>query len=121
MIGSPKMPKDCVVWMGYRIGSIYSESTSDTMGTVDKPYSEVEAVDGLLIATQVDIPWREDLFTGWDFYDVSQSAEFRKKGYKVVVPYVEKTWFLHDDGCMNLENYFRWRDVFKREYADMLT
>ena len=31
---------------------------------------EVEGVDGLLMATQYDIPWREDLFDGWDFYDL---------------------------------------------------
>jgi hypothetical protein len=121
LVGSPKMPKDCVMWTGYRIGYIYSEHTDSVIGMCDKPYSEVEAVDGLLIATQTDIPWREDLFKGWDFYDISQSAEFRKKGMRIVVPYVEKPWCLHDDGCLNLENYFQWRDVFKREYADMLT
>jgi hypothetical protein len=117
MVGAPKMPKDCVMWAGDRIGYTYSENGASNMGNGAKPYSEVEAVDGLLIATQVDIPWREDVFTGWDFYDASQSTEFRKKGYKVVVPYMERPWCLHDDGFINLENYFKWRDVFKKEYA----
>ena len=31
---------------------------------------EVEAIDGLLMATQYDIPWREYLFYMWVFYDV---------------------------------------------------
>ena len=34
--------------------------------------TDVEAVDGLLIATHGDVIWREDLFDGWDFYDISQ-------------------------------------------------
>jgi hypothetical protein len=116
MVGSPKMPKDCVMWAGDRVGCTYSENGVSYMGDGVKPYTEVEAVDGLLIATQTDIQWRDDLFKGWDFYDVSQSAEFRKKGYKVVVPYMEKPWCLHDDGFMNLEHYFEWRDVFQKEY-----
>jgi hypothetical protein len=79
----------------------------------------VEAVDGLLMATQADIPWRDDLFKGWDFYDVSQSAEFRKKGLRIVVPHVEKPWCMHDDGGVNLENYFKWKDVYQREYSNI--
>jgi hypothetical protein len=121
MVGSPKMPEDCVMWSSDRVGYIYSEFTDEPIGAAAKPYTEVEAVDGLLIATQADIPWRDDLFKGWDFYDVSQSAEFRKKGYRVVVPYVEKPWCLHDDGFSNLEHYFEWRDVFKREYGALGT
>jgi hypothetical protein len=116
MVGSPKMPSDCVMWAGDRIGYTYSENGVSNMGNAVKPYSEVEAVDGLLMATQTDIPWREDLFKGWDFYDVSQSSEFRRKGYKVVVPYTEEPWCLHDDAGLKLENYFKWKDVYQKEY-----
>jgi hypothetical protein len=116
MIGSPALPESCVMWAGERIGCIYQESGKTQLGRGEKPYSEVQAVDGLLMATQTDILWREDVFTGWDFYDVSQSAEFRKRGLKVVVPYMEEPWCLHDDGLLNLDNYFKWRDVYKKEY-----
>ena len=34
-------------------------------------WHEVEAVNGSLIATQYDIPWREDILSGWEFYDVA--------------------------------------------------
>ena len=51
-----------------------------------RPYIDVEAIDGLIMITQYDIPWREDLFQKWDFYDVSQSMEFIRHGYKVAVP-----------------------------------
>lgn len=77
----------------------------------------MEAVDGLLIATQYDIPWREDLFTQWDFYDVSQSFEFRRKGYRVVVPDMERPWCIHDDGFMKVVNYEKERLKFLAEYG----
>jgi len=86
------------------------------MGEVQGDYQSVEAIDGLLMATQYDIPWREDVFQKWDFYDVSQSFEFRKRGYEVIVPKMEKPWCIHDDGVMNLENYYEERKKFLREY-----
>ena len=96
MIGSPRMPENSVMWYGERIGCIYSSSAYHmqmyTAGAVEQPYQQVEAVDGLLMATQYDIPWREDLFQKWDFYDISQAFEFRRNGYQVVVPAMEKPW-----------------------------
>ena len=124
MVGSPRMPTDAVMWSGERIGRIFTSNVKESgdawIGPVQKPYQEVEAIDGLLMATQSDIRWREDLLRGWDFYDISQSMEFRKKGFRVVVPYVERGWVLHDDGFINLSAYFDWRDVFLKEYGDMI-
>jgi len=80
---------------------------------------KVAAVDGLLIATAYDIEWREDLFDGWDFYDVSQCMEFRKRGYYVVVPKQRKPWCLHDDGAvLKLLNYDKYRKIFLEEYDE---
>lgn len=87
----------------------------------EKPYTSVQAIDGFLMATQTDILWREDTFTEWDFYDVSQSYEFRRAGYQVVVPYMERPWCMHDCGAINLENHYSWRDVFVQEYMGDLT
>ena len=67
-------------------------------------------------ATQYDIEWREDIFTGWDFYDASQSMEFRKAGYKVIVPYMDKPWVIHDDGFLNLQEYEKYRKIYISEY-----
>ena len=124
MVGSIVMPIEGVMWAGGRVGSLFTSNVKQAgpslIGQVKAPYEQVEAVDGFLIATQEDLPWREDLFTGWDFYDISQSMEFRKKGYKVVVPHMEIPWCLHDDGYINLDHYFKWRDVFLKEYGDML-
>lgn len=124
MVGSPVMPAEGVMWADDRIGSLFTSNIKQAgpalIGQVKMPYEQVEAIDGLLMATQADLPWREDIFDGWDFYDVSRSMEFRKKGYKVVVPHMEIPWCLHDDGYVNLERYFKWRDVFLKEYGDML-
>ena len=124
MVGSPAMPAEGVMWADDRMGSLFTSNIKQAgpalIGQVKMPYEQVEAIDGLLMATQADLPWREDIFDGWDFYDVSQSMEFRKKGYKVVVPHMEIPWCLHDDGYVNLERYFKWRDVFLKEYGDML-
>ena len=119
MVGSPKLPDHAVMWYGDRVGRIYTSNVVSAgisiMGGTET--LEVEAVDGLLIATQYDIPWREDLFTGWDFYDVSQSFEFRRKGYRVVVPAMADPWCIHDDGFLNLSNYYKERRKFLAEYG----
>ena len=80
----------------------------------------VEAVDGLLIATQYDIPWREDLFKHFDFYDVSQSFEMRRAGYKVLVPYQETPWVIHDSSFAKLTYYDEARKICLREYPEYL-
>lgn len=122
MVGSPKLPKTYVPWYGYRVGALYSSNiTQSGCSVLDNSYTgvqEVEAVDGFMMITQVDIPWREDLFTGWDFYDVSQSAEYQKAGYKVVVPSQSTPWCLHDDGFLNLLHYHEARRIFIKEYKD---
>lgn len=121
MVGSPKLPDTKVMWNGPRVGHIYCadaySSTEWEIGDVSDGYADVEAVDGLLIATQYDVTWREDIFDKWDFYDVSQSFEMKRQGYRVVVPNVKRPLVLHDDGFMNLKNYYGERDKFIDEYC----
>lgn len=121
MIGTQKIPDDGCMWHGERIGRIYTNNILCSKEFIaseknEKPYMQVEAVDGLFIATQYDIIWREDLFTGWDFYDASQSKEFSASGYKIVVPYMESPWCVHDEGFLNLDRYDHYRQIFLDEY-----
>jgi hypothetical protein len=123
MIGSPKLPQNAVMWGGReRVGKIYGyknnilHATEFVPGEINGAYCEVEAVDGLLIATQYDVEWREDLFDGWDFYDISQSAEFRKRGYLIVVPNQKEPWCLHDTATTHLIHYNCARNLFRKEY-----
>lgn len=126
LVGVNHMPKDGIMWHGDRVFSIYCKYNLciDGCRKYTKPTGDniavVEAIDGLLIATQYDIPWREDIFDGWDFYDVSQSAEFRKRGYEIVVPQFNKPICVHDDGyILNLsryEEYEEYRQKYINEY-----
>ncbi len=122
MVGAPVLPENAIMWTAPRVGSIYSTHYFQSTKTVfDKGRPgdayEVDVIDGLLMTTQYDLPWREDIITGWDFYDVSQSLEFKKAGYRVVVPHQDQPWCLHDDGYLNLKNYFKYREVVLKEYG----
>ncbi|WP_394885807.1 glycosyltransferase [Clostridium butyricum] len=83
-----------------KYGKIYrNDSTSMKLlefNEVNNEYEEVIAIDGLIMITQYDVKWRNDLFKGWDFYDTSQSIEFILAGYKVVLPNQNKPWCLNE-------------------------
>ena len=59
----------------------------------DTDYLEAEIIDGFFMATQYDIPWREDLFAS-DFMGLSaQCVEFKRAGYKIVLARQEEPWY----------------------------
>lgn len=122
LVGTTHLPESGIMWENdcrcgaCRAGLIIEESTAPYPEPIHGPWQEVEALDGLLLATQYDLPWREDIFTGWDFYDVSQSAEFRLAGYKVVVPHQDTAWVIHDEDITSSVSYEHWRNVYLKEY-----
>lgn len=125
MVGSRYLPKTLEMWDGSRVGKVESHLSyyyNSWYGHDDgrESYTEVQCVDGFMMATQYDLPWREDLFHAWHFYDISQSFEFRRKGYKVVVPYMEKAWCFHYSELMNLTKYDSEKEVFRKEYENNL-
>ena len=87
-------------------------------GQVAAPCEYVEAVDGFLMITQYDVPWRADIFKKWDFYDVSQCFEFSKRGYKIAVPAMLNPWCIHDCGASDYHDYFGEREKFLQEYRN---
>ncbi|MBO5474590.1 MAG: glycosyltransferase family protein [Lachnospiraceae bacterium] len=120
-VGVKTMPASGVMWDADRYGMLYEQHIYETqlLANAISPelaYLEVDAIDGFLMVTQYDVPWREDLFDKWDFYDCSQSMEFIKKGYKVVVPNMKNPWCVHDCGFINLEQYDIEREKFIAEY-----
>ena len=126
MVGTPKLSNDGVIWHGVRCGSfqninrLLEKDLIQDFQLINETYQQVEAVDGLLIATQYDLSWREDFFDGWDFYDVSQCGEFRKKGYRIVVAgQPGRSWVIHDAGIPGLLNYEKYRKIFLKEYASL--
>lgn len=122
MIGTCELPENGVMWYAPCIGKVYMTDAQSTYrnepGKIEGEWQQVEMIDGLLMATQYDLPWREDIFDGWDFYDASQCQEFIRKGYKVVVPDMEVPWCIHDCGNTNLQNYWIERKKFIREYKE---
>lgn len=115
VLGIPQLPSDVNCHLCKKVGNIIKYDGHTIMDTdfllqrQDQNWQEVEAIDGLLMATQYDIPWREDFLDGWDFYDISQSLEMKRHGYKVVVPYQKETWCYHNCGCPNLQKYDYYR------------
>lgn len=79
---------------------------------------EVKGIDGLIMITQYDFPWREDIFDGWHFYDISQCVEFTKKNLKIVVPNQQTSWCIHDCGHpVEWHTYEKYRAKFLDNYA----
>lgn len=120
MVGRKKLPEKLMVAADWDIGNIiFNGGSIEKEPTKSEKFTEVEAVDGLLLATQYDVDWRMDLFDGWDFYDISQCQEFRRRGYKVVVPYQGEAWCDHDNTYSRLEKYFFYQQKFCEEYQDI--
>ena len=127
VIGCRSLPKTGIWWDGLRVyGRVLhaceAESVTDTQCMQPtEEYMAVESVDGLMLATQYDIPWREDIFTAWHFYDVSQCMEFRRRGYKAAVLGQKSPWCIHKCGQKLLgKNYEQERQKFVQVYDDLL-
>lgn len=127
MVGAEKMAADGVLWHAWRRGDLYEgkiEERYEKLTYDSYQYSlsdglwSVEAVDGLILITSKDVKWREDLFDGWDYYDISQSFEMIRAGYRVVVPEQILPWCLHDDGVLNLRNHDKYRRICLKEYPE---
>lgn len=123
MVGAEKLSKDGVMWHEERCGDFYRldliNDSDVNIVCLEEGVKEVAVVDGLLIATQYDIPWREDLLKGWDFYDVSQCMEFHRAGYRVVVPAQNPAWVIHACGAPSFWHYEANRKLIMQEYPEI--
>ena len=122
VIGARTIPKSGIWWESEnKIGKVYDSHKGKIellqFNDVEKDYEPVAAIDGLLMMTQYDIPWREDIFKGWYFYDLSQSREFFNAGFDVGIPFQEKPWVIHDCGIIDIDEAFDAnRKIFITEY-----
>lgn len=123
VIGGVKLPESGVMFDAWNCGRTI---TCDYSLSVDiefyqkKPYNLVDALDGMFLATQYDIPWREDILKKWHYYDISQSFEFKKAGYSIAIPYQSTPWMIHDSGFNDLSDYDTNRKIMFDEYSDFL-
>lgn len=124
MMGGTRMPKTGVAYLAWDVASVDCRDADVAYFLCGNPKikqdMQVEAVDGLLIATQYDIHWREDLFNGFDFYDISASFEVRRAGYHIIVPYMQTPWVIHDSSFAKLSGYDKNRKICIDEYKEFL-
>lgn len=83
-------------------------------------YNAADCLDGMILATRYDVPWREDIFTGWHFYDRSVCLEYKRRGYLCVVPRQEFPWCIHACGASDLIGWNDSLSVYLNEYQDFL-
>jgi glycosyltransferase involved in cell wall biosynthesis len=123
MVGAEIIPTNAVWQEAFqKFGGVYENNIDKMMlkkfDQIEDSYAEVKALNGFILVTQHDLQWREDIFTGWNFYDMSQSVEFTLNGYKIVVPRQEEPWCIHDCSCLEVtEHYNKYKDVFLDEYS----
>ena len=99
-----------------------SAGTCDDEKEINAGYKEVSCLDGILIATSQDIPWREDLFDGWHFYDISQGFEFKKNNLKVACIVAHDMCIVHETTMRKDPSnaYEYYRKIFLKEYQTLL-
>ena len=122
MVGTERLSATGIMWKGKSYGALYERDERPYIHKMldeETKVMKAEAIDGFLMATCEDLPWREDLFDGFDFYDISQSFEFHRHGYEIAVPDQEYAWCVHDDGkILNLFHYNYYREIFLENYRE---
>ena len=121
ILGTDRIVPNGSYWDNWTSGQVYALNPMRGFRmrgeSTDQKLTAAAALDGMLLMTQYDVEWREDIFDGWDFYDISQSCEMRKKGYRIVVPMQNCSWYLHDDKpVLQLWNYNKYRKIFIKNY-----
>ncbi|MDW8799692.1 glycosyltransferase [Clostridium sp. A1-XYC3] len=121
--GAKTIPPSGIWWESiHKYGKVYDSRAGKiellSFNEVTNAYEEVKAIDGLIMITQYDIHWKEDIFDGWHFHDVSQSMEFIKSGYIIVIPKQREAWCIHDcEGFNPKDRYDDYRKKFLDEYS----
>lgn len=111
MIGAKAIPASGVWWETLETVGKVIDTQHGSMQLIEgnliinRTVEEVKGIDGLIMITQYDIPWREDIFDGWHFYDISQCVEFTRKNFKIVVPSQQTSWCIHDCGYSDVGEY----------------
>ncbi|WP_102275743.1 glycosyltransferase [Cytobacillus massiliigabonensis] len=126
VVGAKTMPKSCIWWESLdTYGKVYDSHTGQmellSFSEVTSEYESVQAIDGLIMITQYDLPWREDIINGWHFYDTCHSFEFLKAGYDIGIPKQLSPWCIHDCGIRNASTgYEDSRKEFIHHYSNCL-
>ena len=131
VIGCKLLPRSGVWWDGLRtygrvLHACEPESVVDSHckePADNAPFETVQACDGLFLASQYNIPWRDDLFFGFHLYDTSYCLETQRAGFKTVIPNQQnKFWCIHCPKEKPLDPiYKKFQRIFLNEYSNMLS
>ncbi|NLK24472.1 MAG: glycosyltransferase [Clostridiales bacterium] len=81
-------------------------------------YKNVQVINGIIMVTQQDIHWRDDIFDGNYFYDLSQSLEFYRNKLQVVIMQAKGVCAIYDNVNETLDNTYNiYRNKFLEEYS----
>lgn len=105
-------------FMNYDLGKVFHHGAPLLLDLQKerKDYYPAGMVDGFIFATRYNIPFREDIFDGWDFYDVSCCMEYKRAGYDVVVAGQDSPWCYHANTFSNMTHYYTYEERFMKEY-----
>ncbi len=121
VLGARQISQERRFYRSWDLGNVIGCSEKKAFqNKLDCCEAQAECLDGMLLMTKEDLPWREDVLKGWDFYDISQSLEYRKAGYEMWVPAQENPWCIHDCGYLNLTNYDEAQAEFLKIYGHAL-
>jgi len=124
VLGSKTIPPNGIISNStHKYGSVFEQQNNSQTTlqflTVSSDIEKVAAIDNLIMITQVDIPWREDLFEGQSFYELAQCVECQKVGYDIVVPKQTTPWCIHQFSTPTYHDEFHHnRLLFLSTYAN---
>ena len=122
MLGNDDVVDQKFSWESWRWGKVISCTGIDQLllncTEIMGKYRVVDCLDGMILVTRYDIPWRRDILTGWHFYDRSICLEYKRKGYLCVVPRQESPWCIHSCGVSELSGWIDSLAFYLSEYQD---
>lgn len=124
LAGAAVLSTDRPVWWESpaRCGKVYNrksmeEIQMDIYGEFSGDFMLAQALDGIFLATQYDVPWRKDLFQDWHFYDISQTQEFIRHGCQAAIIQQDTPWVVHIAGRKNMDKkYWVSMEIFQQHY-----
>lgn len=124
LLGTEQLPTSGLFWDApSKVGRALLRDGQRIEGkTVSGDCQDVMAVTDV-IATQYDVPWREDLFCGEAFLAASACVEYRRQSYRTVVIASEEDSMLMPNKAQSAlaEDQERFLDTYSRELYPLVS